>query len=190
MVKKTRTPKVLKIIVFDMDETIGAFPALSGVLYNVQPFLQNYSLFKHYLDTNPQYIRPYMMDILRQVAAAKQLHDLTIVLYTNNSNSVWIAMILYYINTALQLSDPLFDHVLDASQHKMYDKNVADLLHRSNIIHKQKDIRIFFVDDQYHPGMVSSEVVYFHITPYKDPNSNDVQASQLLYKELRKFINS
>ena len=190
MVRKTRTPKVSKIIVFDMDETIGAFPALSGILYTIQPYIQNYSLLKHFLDTNPQYIRPYMFDILKQVNAAKSLHQLTVMLYTNNSNSAWIAMILHYIDESLQLTKPLFDHVLDASQHKNYNKNVEDLLYRSSLQHKSKDARIFFVDDQYHPGMITPQVVYFHISPYKDPNPTDIRASQLLYKELREFINS
>ena len=188
---KSKIQKPLKLVVFDLDETIGAFPALSGVLYSMQPLLQNYPLFKHYLDTNPTYLRPYILDILKQVYEAKRVHGLVVVLYTNNSNSFWISMILYYINTVLNVKEPIFDHVLDASQHTDYNKNVEDLLRRTRLLNnKGKNAQIFFVDDQYHPDMITPQTVYFHITPYKTPNARDVGPSQQLFKELRTFINS
>jgi hypothetical protein len=64
------------------------------------------------LDTHPAYLRPAIMDILRQVNAAKQFTPSTlIILYTNNSNTQWIRFILHYINSYLNLQKPLFDHV-------------------------------------------------------------------------------
>jgi hypothetical protein len=189
MVKKVKRPKnVKKIIVFDLDETIGAFPALSGVLYSMKPYLNDYSLLRHMLHTNPSYFRPHMKDILRQLHAAKNIHSLTTVLYTSNPNSEWIRMILHYINEELNVQKPLFDHILDASQRTTYDKTVDDLLHRTNCLGRNDDFRIFFVDDQYHPGMIGEQVVYFHITPYNEPNPKDVHPSYLLFNELRNFI--
>ena len=185
-----KAKKVVKLIVFDMDETIGAFTALSRDLIAIQPHLQNYALIKHLIDTNPDYIRPHMLEILKQVYTAKMFHAFTVVLYTSNPNSDWVLMMLHYINNKIHATQPLFDHVLDASQRTTPDKCVQDLLDRTNIRPKQtQDLRIFFVDDQYHAGMITKEVVYFHITPYREPNPNDVHASELLFAELRDFIN-
>ena len=186
-----RAKKVVKLIVFDMDETIGAFTALSRDLTAVQPYLQNYALMKHMIDTNPTYIRPHMLDILKQVYTAKMFHALTVVLYTSNPNTEWVMMILHYINSVLHATNPLFDYVLDASQRTTPDKCIEDLLERTNIRRKQtQELRVFFVDDQYHAGMITKEVVYFHITPYREPNPNDVRPSELLFAELRNFINN
>ena len=190
MGKKTKAEKPIKLIVFDFDETIGAFAALSGFIHSLQPYMYNYSLLNQVLRTNPAYIRPLIMDILAQVNEAKKHYPLKVILYTNNSNSEWVSMVLYYINSELKLTAPLFDHVLDASKRNTYDKTVLDLLQRSNLMQHYDNHRIFFVDDQYHPGMLQKNVVYFHISPYKEPNKRDVQASHQLYQELRKFINS
>jgi len=183
--------KPLKMVVFDMDETIGAFTALSRDLNQINPHLQNYALIKYTLDTTPTYLRPHMMEILRQVHAVKTFDpDLKVVLYTNNSNTVWIRFILHYINTFLNLPVPLFDHVLDASRRTSLDKNVPDLFERTQCkLKKNQQCRIFFVDDQYHPNMVHKDVVYFHITPYAEQNPGDVHASRLLYHHLREFMN-
>ena len=186
-----KAKKVLKLIVFDMDETIGAFTALSRDLIAIQPHLQNYALMKHIIDTNPTYLRPHMLEILKQVYTAKMFHALTVVVYTSNANTEWVMMILHYINSALHANNPLFDYVLDASQRTTPEKSLEDLMDRTNVRPKQtQELRIFFVDDQYHPGMIGKEVVYFHITPYREPNPNDVHPSELLFAELRTFINS
>ena len=186
-----KNERVTKLIVFDMDETLGAFTALSRDLLQLQPHLQNYALMKHMLDTRPAYFRPAIMQILKQVHTAKFFDpSLRIILYTNNSNSQWIMFILNYINQFLKLQNPLFDHVLDASQRTTLEKNVADLLHRSNLRPKKNHkYSIFFVDDQYHPQMIAKDVVYFHITPYKEPNHTDVDPSRMLFQHLKSFIN-
>jgi hypothetical protein len=196
--------KIVKIVAFDLDETIGAFPALSGLMMTIQPHMFSFPLLQHVLRSNPNYIRPHMMQILAQLNEAKKVHPMHVVLYTNNPNRMWVLMILNYINIELNLTQPLFDFVLDASAHlAVQSKSVEDLLQRTQLYdpfkkHTKTTFRIFFVDDLQHVDMRSkslsehdnAEVDYYHIKAYAQPNPDDVEPSRELYRRLRNFVNS
>jgi hypothetical protein len=54
-----KNEKVTKLIVFDMDETLGAFTALSRDLSQLQPHLQNYALMNIcWTRTPPTFVLP------------------------------------------------------------------------------------------------------------------------------------
>ena len=179
------------LIVFDVDETIGAFSTFSD-FYNTVSSRLSYPLFSQLLDQNPEFLRPGILDILSVVKHNKMLRPCGVVLYTNNQGpNEWVDMIKAYIEAKLRF--PLFDRVIRAykiggrqveKKRTQHDKCVKDLLACTRYPAKTS---VFFVDDQMHPKMVHDTVHYFHIRPYEEP-SNDVEPSQHLLKHLVHFL--
>jgi len=187
----------MSLIVFDVDETLGAFGAFSDLCNRVSPYRVTYSLFSHLLDRNPHFLRPGILDILSVVKHNKMLRKCGVVLYTNNQGpNEWVDMIRAYIEQKLRY--PLFDQVIRAykingvqvEKHRtQHDKSLKDLLACTK---SPKKTEVFFVDDQFHPEMVQKNVHYFHIRPYTGPSpdgATDAEPSRYLLQHLVEFIN-
>jgi len=183
----------MTLIVFDVDETLGAFGAFSEFCNRVSPHRVSFTLFAHLLDQNPHYLRPGILDILSVVKHNKILRKCNVVLYTNNQGpKEWVDMIRAYLEKKLQC--PRFDQVIRAykvngvqveKKRTQHDKSLKDLLACTKAPAKSD---VFFVDDQLHPEMVKKNVHYFHIRPYDRP-STDADPSHFLLKHLVDFLN-
>ena len=114
------TPKY-KIIVFDLDETIGCFSELfilwSGIRH-IDPTFFNQNKFNALLDLYPEFFRHGILSILRFLQSMKESHHIhSLILYTNNHcGPEWLSFILSYINNKYEKQ--IFDHSIGA-----YDKN-------------------------------------------------------------------
>jgi hypothetical protein len=182
----------MKLIVFDMDETLGAFSAFSEFCNRISPYKVTNQLFTHLLDQNPQFLRPGILDILSVVKHYKMLRQCGVVIYTNNQGpKEWVDMVRSYIEHKLRY--PLFDQVIRAykvngvqieKKRTQHDKTLKDLLACTRYPAKT---HVFFVDDQLHPDMVQKNVDYFHIRPYQTP-SEDKEPSMYLLKHLLDFF--
>lgn len=181
----------MRLIVFDVDETLGAFSAFSEFCHKFSHRI-TYHLFSHLLDQHPEYLRPGILDILSIVKHSKILNSCGVVLYTNNQGpNEWVDMIRVYIET--KLNYPLFDQVIRAykingvqieKKRTQHDKCIKDLLSCTKYPAKTN---IFFVDDQLHPDMIKQSVDYFHIRPYSKPCA-DYEPSRYLLKNLIQFL--
>ena len=80
--------KAIKIIVFDLDETLGSFSQL-GALWDSLRDIYGKELSKQHffkiVDLFPRFLRPNILDILQSlVHARKKGQCFSIILYTNN----------------------------------------------------------------------------------------------------------
>jgi hypothetical protein len=177
-----------KILVFDLDETIGAFAELSKHMLSLTgKYVYSYNLFEHMMDSNHLYLRPGILELLEFVVTARRLlSNVRIVLYTNNQSPEWVEYAVHYLNKKLSIR--VFDKVIDGSVEKRPTlvKSVDDFFRWT---HYPKDSSLFFVDDQIHPKMLSKQVVYFRISPYSEPNPAMREPTILLRKEIVAFIN-
>jgi hypothetical protein len=166
----------MKIVVFDLDETLGYFVEL-GIFWDslskitgVHEFTQEE--FNDILDLYPEFIRPNIENILKYLKKKKQLKKChKIMIYTNNQGpSKWVDYILSYFET--KIKSRLFDQTIRAfkingKQVEMnrttHDKTYADLVRCTQI---PANAQICFLDDIYHPEMVHDNVYYINLKPY------------------------
>lgn len=164
-----------KIVVFDLDETLGYFTELS-IFWNA---LENYygvnlfnEQFYEVLDIFSEFLRPNIIDILNFLKDKKINKECDqIMIYTNNQGpKTWVYMISNYFNA--KMGYKLFDKIIAAFKvngkileinRTSHDKSVEDLVRCTKI---QGDTEICFIDDQYHPLMVNENVYYINLNPY------------------------
>lgn len=159
---------VNKVIIFDLDETLGYFTEMS-VFWNIITKINKHRIdFFDLLDLFPEIFRPGIMDILKYIKYKKQSHICkSVIIYTNNQGpNSWSKMIAYYFNYKLKFK--LFDKVIGR-----YDKNscrtskekiYTDIKKCLNI---KTPTKICFIDNLLHSRMVNENVVYIYINSFK-----------------------
>ena len=171
-----------KIIVFDMDETLGCFVQLgmfTNILeYNIKRKITNEE-FNILMDLFPLYQRPNILSILNYIKEQKEKKQCyKVYIYTNNQGPKhWVLQIKNYFES--KLNYPLFDKVIHAykvngvqieKNRTSHNKSVSDLLKCTKL---SKYTNICFLDDQYHPYMLKHNTYYLHLNEYHyhyDPN--------------------
>ena len=174
--------KEKKIVVFDMDETLGCFVQL-GMFTNILEYNLKRKLtgeeFNIIMDLFPLYQRPNILSILNYLKKQKEKKQCyKVYIYTNNQGPKhWALQIKNYFETKLKY--PLFDKVIHAykvngiqieKNRTSHNKSVSDLLKCTKL---SKNTKICFLDDQYHPYMLKSNTYYLHLNEYHyhyDPN--------------------
>lgn len=187
------THKSNRIIVFDMDETLGYFVELGMFWDALQHFyvkrkmlpqetieeksiqIKDITSTLHFckvLDLFPEFIRPDMIKMLEYIISKKNNnHCDKLLIYTNNQGpKSWANLISSYFDYSLEKS--VFDNVIGAFKVKgkhieldrtTHDKTVEDLK-RCAKLYQNTDI--CFLDDQYHPHMKNDNVYYINVKPY------------------------
>lgn len=170
LMKKT---KPLKIVVFDLDETIGYFTEISIFWEALEQFhghnLLNDKFFEM-LDIFPEVFRPDILKILNILHRKKSCSKIYI--YTNNQGpKSWVTLLSEYMN--LKLGYKIFDYIIAAYKIRgkqiepnrtSHEKSVTDLIKCTNI---PANTEICFIDDLYHPLMDKENVYYINIKPYR-----------------------
>ena len=167
--------KCEKVVVFDLDETLGHFVQL-GVFQDVIEKTLDISLndeaFFELLDLYPEFLRPNIMNILKLICVNKKRKKCAkIVIYTNNQGpKEWAIKIKKYFE--LKLKTKCFDQIIAAYQvngkkveqcRTSHDKSYKDFISCTKLPLKTQ---ICFLDDQYHPKMEHDNVVYINLKPY------------------------
>ena len=165
-----------KVIVFDMDETLGCFVQL-GIFVTI---LENHihrqitsQEFNIFMDMFPLYQRPNIITILQYLKKQKQQGNCNkIIIYTNNQGpKSWALLIKQYFEYKLNYS--LFDKVIHAykvnniqveKNRTTHNKTIKDFLNCTNL---NKNTQICFLDDQYHPHMLNPNLYYLHLNEYQ-----------------------
>ena len=148
-----------KIVVFDLDQTLGFFDQIVYIINQTRT--ENYApLF----DLFPEIFRPQLFELLNSLALLKRNKRIQgIVLYTNNRNEDFVHQVIQYIHT--KLGYPLFEPVLTyhSVERTTREKTYQDLF----ACIKDGSTHLFcFIDDKYHERMVHADIYYIHSEAY------------------------
>lgn len=169
-----------KIVVFDLDETLGYFVEL-GMFWDSlkqyfkyinNPYQLKQEDFNLLLDLFPEFQRPNIFKILHYLKKKKQLDKCDrIMIYTNNQgHKSWAEYIKTYYE--LKLKYNLFDQIIAAFKvngkiveicRSTHSKTYTDLIKCSKI---PENTQICFLDDVFYPEMSNENVYYINIKPY------------------------
>jgi hypothetical protein len=175
-----------KIVVFDVDETLGYFTQLGifwdalNVYYkhqgdddNILKSQQTHQdLFNTLIDIYPEILRVNILAILNYLKRKKEKKKCKhIMIYTNNHASKdWINLIINYFHEKINYK--LFDRVIRAFKingkivemcRSTNEKTTGDLFNCTKIPHNSQ---ICFLDDVYYSNMVDDNVYYIKLKPY------------------------
>lgn len=165
--------KPKKVIVFDLDETLGSFADLYILWCGIRQIWPDCNKFSELLDLYPEFLRYGILTILEYLYDAKlkkKCHKIFV--YTNNQcSSQWVCQIADYLQDKVtkrykKYRVKLFDQKICAFKINnktieecrcSHQKRVDDLL-RCTMISENADI--CFIDDVEYPYMKSSKVYY------------------------------
>ena len=181
----------MKIVVFDLDETLGCFAEVGMFWEALEHFLatkatpvplvplvppvplaQNDTTFFAMLDLFPGFLRPHILTILAYLLerrTEKQCQQLMI--YTNNQGPPqWVKLISAYFTYKLGVK--VFDQIIAAFKvhgqvvevgRSRHEKCLDDLIKCTQV---PRNTEICFLDDQYHALMEHDNVFYITVKPY------------------------
>jgi len=151
--------KPYKIVVFDLDETLGYFTEFGIFCDCLNYYFKNdkYSdiHFNELLDLFPEFIRPKIFSILKYLKLKKEENKCyKVMIYTNNQgHKNWALNIKKYFDTKIDYK--LFDQIIAAFKVRgkpvelgrtSHDKTIDDFINCTKL---PTDIEICFIDDVY-----------------------------------------
>jgi len=194
----------MKIVVFDLDETLGYFTQY-GIFWDS---LANYLKIKNQsdltqkdfnliLDLYPEFLRPNIISILNYLKNKKKTNCChKILIYTNNSGPrEWAHHIISYFEKKINFK--LIDQIIAAF--KINGKKIELCRTTNNKTHKDLikctkiplDTEICFIDDYFYPEMANDNIYYINIKPYYYDLSFEDMLNRLIKSEIGlKFYNS
>jgi hypothetical protein len=169
----------MKIVVFDLDETLGYFTqygifwdSLSNYLKTKNKNALTQSDFDSILDLYPEFIRPNIINILDYLKNKKKTNCChKMMIYTNNTGPrEWAHHIISYFEKKINFK--LVDQIIAAF--KINGKRVEICRTTQNKTHKDLikctkipvDAEICFMDDSFYPEMANNNIYYINIKPY------------------------
>ena len=168
------TSMPLKIVVFDLDETLGYFVEFGMFWTAVETFYGrklSQQEFNQTLDLYPEFIRPNITEILKFLKQKKQCKSCShIMIYTNNQGPVeWTVSIKTYFES--KMKTVIFDRIISAF--KINGKQIEICRTTHNKTHNDfikctkvpANSQICFLDDVYHPEMKNDNVYYINVKP-------------------------
>ena len=171
---------ISRIVVFDLDETLGYFMELGMFWDSLTNYIKNnniqitvdQNLFNKILDLYPEFLRPNILGILNYLKKKKEInHCDKLMIYTNNQGpKEWAKYIKNYFETKLDYK--IFDQIIAAFKvngkqvelcRTTHMKTHKDLIKCTKI---PEDTHICFLDDVFYPGMSNDKIYYINIKPY------------------------
>tara|TARA_B100000795_G_C22806455_1_gene445232 strand:+ start:11359 stop:12138 length:780 start_codon:yes stop_codon:yes gene_type:complete len=161
-----------KVVVLDLDDTIGHFEEISMFLGGLQLILGKQIGEKYLyklLDLWPKFLRLGIIDILRTIKKQKRKDkSIKVVIYTNNMGPrSWTLLIKRYLEKKIKY--PIFDKVITAYRpnsksncRTTHSKTYNDLVKCTGY----NNAEFVFLDDQMHPLMNHPKIKYIHVNPY------------------------
>ena len=169
-----------KIVVFDLDETLGYFMELGMFWDALNAYIKykkinqsiNQNLFDCILDLYPEFLRPNILPILNYLKKKKEKkHCNKLIIYTNNQGPLeWANYIIKYFEKKIDYK--MFDQIIAA--YKIQGKRIeicrtSHMKSHSDLIKCTKipeETHICFIDDVYHPKMANDNINYINVNPY------------------------
>lgn len=167
-----------KLVVFDMDETLGYFSQLYVMWISLIKLSSTKLSIFDFFKLSDIYIFYYHPTIFKILKFLKE-NNIETIIYTNNQALYWwpklVALYLNYKTNgehSKDNKDNIFNIVIGSYklQNKINDhrrtsmmKKYADL---KNIMNLKDDTKILFIDDQEHPEMRHPKIDYFKVPEY------------------------
>lgn len=191
----------MKIVIFDLDETLGYFVEFGMfwdclnkyLLYNSKYELTQDD-FNYILDLYPEVLRPHIIAILNYLKHKKENKCCNkLMIYTNNQGTeLWANKLIHYFEKKIQ--HKLFDQIIAAFKingkameicRTTHDKTYHDLIKCTKIpLHA----KICYLDDSYFPEMSHKNVYYINVKPYIHDLPFETMISRFLESEFGKKI--
>lgn len=169
----------MKIVVLDLDETLGYFTQFGIFCDCLNNYLAMHKLpkinqtqFNYILDLYPEFLRPYIITILNYLKSKKQskcCHKMMI--YTNNTGpKEWVRSLITYFEEKIKYK--IIDQIISAFKvngkrveicRTTRDKTHNDFIKCTKI---PANAEICFLDDGYYPEMANDNVYYINLKPY------------------------
>jgi len=187
-IKIPNSPNFLKVLVFDLDETIGSFHEAAILWKIIESELQ--SDFNRLMDLYPEFLRYGILQIIEFILNKKRIGKCDkLYLYTNNINSpVFPKLISEYLKHKLKSENNVFDKIIGAFKinnkiiehnRTTHKKTYNDLI---NCTILPENVKICFIDDKYYSKMEHEKIYYIQPPPHYHKLTN---------KEIiRRFSNS
>jgi len=169
----------MKIVVFDLDETLGYFTEFGILWDSLNQCLKNDNLplltqqdFNHLLDEYPEFLRPNIINILNYLKKKKETGCMNkMMIYTNNNGAKeWVQYIVRYFEYKIHYK--LIDQIIAAfkinGQFIEFGRTTHDKTH-SDFIRCTKlpaNAEICYIDDTFYPAMSNDNVYYINVKPY------------------------
>ena len=169
-----------KIVVFDLDETLGYFMELGMFWDALKAYIKhkqikqnmNQSFFNSILDLYPEFLRPNIIIILNYLKNKKEKNQCDkLMIYTNNLGPLeWANYIMNYFENKINYK--IFDQIISAFKVKGKRVELCRTTHmktHSDLIKCTKlpeETQICFLDDVYYPDMSNDKIYYINVKPY------------------------
>jgi hypothetical protein len=192
-VNSEKSEKIGKVIVFDLDETIGSFTDLYILWEVIEKYIHIRSEkrvdFDELLELYPEFLRHGIINILEFLYHKKRTKECSnIFIYTNNQCKIpsdnlddsWVSKIVRYLTAKVipkQAGSPrnktlLFDQIIHAFKinkkivevkRTTNEKTYTDLIHCTLL---PKTTEICFIDNTYFPCMKNERLYYIQPKSY------------------------
>jgi len=185
----------MKIVVFDLDETLGYFTEFGMFWDSLDNYIKTKGVtklsqedFNNTLDLFPEVLRPNIINILTYLKTKKESSccDKMMIYTNNNGPREWVQHIVGYFDEKLDYK--LIDQIVAAF--KVNGKQVEICRTTHNKTHQDfirctkvpANAEICFLDDTFHPGMSNENIYYINLKPYY----HDIPFEEML----NRFMNS
>jgi len=176
---KQRNNKYQKVLVFDIDETLGSFTDLEVLWraikeYNKINNIINAVEFFDLLDLYPEFLRYGIIPILEYLNQKKKSgYCNKVYIYTNNQcPDDWANLISDYFNRKLLTNNNIFDKLICAfkinNRQIEFSRTTHEKTHNDfiNCTLLPNTTEICFIDNTYFPGMCKERVYYIQPRSY------------------------
>ena len=191
-----------KIIVFDLDETLGYFTQFGIFCDTLDNCLElkdskdNFSdlHFNDLMELFPEMLRPNILKICNYLKKMKNQKKCSkVMIYTNNQGpKTWAENITKYFDKKLNMN--FFDQIVAAFKvngervevcRTSHDKKYDDFIKCTKL---NQDVELCFLDDRYHPDMDHKNVYYINVKPYTYHYTFDEMIKRFLNSKLNKYV--
>lgn len=189
----------MKIIIFDLDETIGFFGEIYTFFCAIKHYFSVYSnteykdedVIGYLIDIFPELLRPGILNILCKLSHHKinKPSSLYIYIYTSNRlHNSWANNIKNYLNNKTRYN--IFHEVVfngTPKKHKLvHNKSIEDFSKQSKI---ETNNDFCFIDNNFHPYMIKPNIHYIQLNQYISYISiNEIIQRTLASTTLGKYI--
>jgi hypothetical protein len=194
---KSKRSRAKKVVVFDLDETLGSFVDLEILWRLINQYKEHIAIdFNELLDLYPEFIRYGIISILEYLKSKKkngECHKLYV--YTNNrSEKSWTQSIVNYFNRKLSKRNDLFDQIIYAFKinnirvepGRTTNKKTHDDFIRCTLL--PKTTTICFIDDVNFKDMQKERIYYIKPMAYKHHLSSNEIINRFIYSKFGELL--
>ena len=191
-----------KIVVFDLDETLGYFLELGIFWDSLKSYIKQkkhttvltQDEFNQVIELYPEFIRPNILSVLKYLKRKSESGKCDgVMIYTNNNGpKEWVNHIKDFLQK--KIGYRLFTQVISAfkvqgKQIEMcrtsYDKTMKDFINCTKI---PKNTQICYLDDVFYPNMNHDNVYYIKVKPYVHDLTFEVMIHRFMKSEIGKSM--